>query len=79
MLDAAREAISFAAGRQRADLDADSQLRFAVIHAIELVGEASRHVPEEIRSQHPAIPWRQIAAARNRMTHGYWDVDLDVV
>ena len=43
MLDAARAATSFVVGRGRADLDADNQLRFAVIHAIELVGEASRH------------------------------------
>ena len=79
MLDAAREAISFVAGRSRVDLDADSQPRFAVIHAIELVGEASRHVSEESRDRHPEVPWRQIGAARNRIAHGYWEVDLDVV
>jgi uncharacterized protein with HEPN domain len=78
MLEAAKAAISFVAGRQRADLDGDAQLRFAVIHAIELVGEASRHVSEELRARHPELPWRQIGATRNRIAHGYWDVDLDI-
>jgi uncharacterized protein with HEPN domain len=60
MLEAAKAAMSFVAGRQRADLDGDAQLRFAVIHAIELVGEASHHVSEELRARHPEVPWRQI-------------------
>ena len=79
MLEAAKAAISFVASRQRADLDTDAQLRFAVIHAIELVGEAGRHVSDELQARHAEVPWRQIAATRNRIAHGYWDVDLDVV
>ena len=78
MLDAARAVAEFARGRTREDLDRDLMLRFAVIHGLELVGEA-RHVSEHVRDAAPMIPWRLIIGMRNRLIHGYADVDLDRV
>lgn len=79
MLDAAREAIAFATGRSRADLDRDRMLGLAVVKDVEIVGEAASRVSAETRAAHPEIPWAQIVGMRNRLTHAYFDVDLQVV
>lgn len=46
---------------------------------MELIGEAARNVPEEIRVLAPKIPWRQIIAARNRIVHAYLGIDNDTI
>jgi uncharacterized protein with HEPN domain len=79
MRDAACEAITFAKGKQRADLDNDRQLALAILKCIEIVGEASAAIGIETTSRYPEIPWRQIRGMRNRLVHGYYEVDLDVV
>ena len=79
MLDAAREALGFARGKQRADLDKDRQLALAILKCIEIVGEASAAIGAATTARHTEIPWRQIRGMRNRLVHGYYEVDLDVV
>ena len=79
MRDAAREAMEFAHGRERADLNRDRQLALALLKCIEIVGEASATISVETTSRYPEIPWRQIRGMRNRLIHGYYEVDLDVV
>ena len=79
MLDAAREAQGFAATRSRSDLDHDRQLLLALVKAVEIIGEAATRVSIETRLEHPAIPWQDIVAMRHRLTHGYYDIDLDIV
>ena len=79
MRDAAKEALAFAAGKQRADLDADRQLLLALTRCIEIIGEAASNITEDTISRHPAIPWPQIKGMRNRLIHAYFDVDPDVV
>lgn len=51
----------------------------ATLRNLELIGEAATHVPDEIRSSHPSIPWRKIIATRNRLIHGYLGIDNDVL
>jgi uncharacterized protein with HEPN domain len=79
ILDAAREAITFAQGRRRRDLDADRQLNLSVVHLLEIIGEGPKGVSEECRAAQPEIAWRKTAAMRDRLTHGCFDVNLDVV
>ena len=79
MLDAARKALEFMTGLSREDLDTDEQLPLAVVRLLEIVGEAARHVTAETRAAHPEIPWRAIAGTRDRLIHGYFEVDMDVV
>jgi uncharacterized protein with HEPN domain len=79
MLDYAQKAIRFTKGYTRADLDANEMMALAVIHLIEIIGEASKSVSEEFRDRHPEIPWEPIAGTRNRLAHGYIDVDLDII
>lgn len=79
MLDAAREAISFVAGRERRDLDTDRMLVLALVKSIEVIGEAGARVSEEGQKTAPDVPWPEIVAMRNRLVHAYFDVNSDVV
>jgi uncharacterized protein with HEPN domain len=79
MIDAADAVRQFMTGRQRADLDADRMLLFAVVRAVEVIGEAASKVSEETRAMAPGIPWGGIVSMRNRLIHGYFDIDTDIV
>lgn len=79
MLDAAKEAQSFASGKSRNDLGADRKLALAIVKDIEIIGEAASKVSQETRISDPAIPWLDIINMRNRLIHAYFDIDLDVV
>jgi uncharacterized protein with HEPN domain len=79
MLDAAKDAMSFAAGRRREDLDQDRMLTFALVRAVEVIGEAASKVSPEAREKFSEIPWPKIIGQRNRLIHGYDDIDLDIL
>jgi len=74
MLDAAKEALRFTRGRRPEDLDHDRQLEWALVKAIEIIGEAAGQVSEETRAEIPTIPWRNIVGMRNRLVHAYFDI-----
>jgi uncharacterized protein with HEPN domain len=57
----------------------DEMLSLAIVRLLEIVGESAAHVSEPVQARLPGIPWRQITGARNRLIHGYFDVDLDIV
>lgn len=79
MIDAAVSLEQFVAGKKRGDLEADRMLLFAVIRAIEVIGEAASQVNDETKDTAPEIPWIAIVGMRNRLIHGYFDVDTNVV
>ncbi len=79
MLDAAQKAVNFTQGRTRADLETDELLTLALVRLLEIVGEAAKNVSHETKEMAPQIPWRQIAGTRDRLIHGYFAVDLDVL
>ena len=78
-LDAAREAQGFAATRSRSDLDRERQLLLALVKAVEIIGEAATRVSTETRLECPEISGQDIVAMCLRLTHGYYDIDLDTV
>jgi uncharacterized protein with HEPN domain len=69
MLDALDEALGFAEGKERDDLNQDRMLVLSVVKCIEIIGEAASKVTQETRTQHPEIPWNEIIAMRNRLIH----------
>lgn len=79
MLDHAVEAVELCRDRARADLDADRLLNLALVRLIEIVGEAANRVSEPTQAAHPQIPWREIIGMRNRIVHGYDEVDFDIL
>lgn len=52
--------------------------RDAVIHNIEIIGEAAKNVPVSFRQQHPELPWAEMAKTRDKLIHGYFEIDLGI-
>jgi uncharacterized protein with HEPN domain len=79
MVEAAELALSFVADRDRTQLDSDAMLRFALMRAIEVVGEAASQVSEDGRKALPEVPWAQIVGMRNRLIHAYFDINRQIL
>jgi len=79
MIDAAEAAMGFAKGRQRADLDHDRMLSFALVRAIEIIGEAARHVSAATKASIDTVPWEAIVGMRHRVVHAYVHIDHETV
>ena len=61
------------------EFKADFRTNFAVVRALEIIGEAAKRLPASLREEYPAIPWRGMAGMRDRIIHGYDAVDLQIV
>ena len=79
MLDASREALSFIEGRSSDELLTDRMLLLSLVKEIEIVGEAAARVSNEYRAEARSIPWSVVVGIRNRLVHGYFDLNLDVI
>jgi uncharacterized protein with HEPN domain len=79
ILEGIREIEGFAAGRTLQDYLSQGWLRFATQRGIEIVSEASRHLPDDLKATHPEIPWRDIAGIGNILRHGYDSLEHAVI
>ena len=79
MIEAAESIAEFVAGRERSELDTNRMLLFAVVRAIEILGEAASKVSEDERVASGGIPWKAIVGMRNRLIHAYFDVNAQLV
>lgn len=79
MAEAAQAALDFCQERQRAELDSDAMLRFALTHAVQIIGEAANKVTPAGRAQAAGIEWPVIVGMRNRLVHAYFDVNRDIL
>ncbi len=77
--DAIGRAVRIAQGRSRRELDQDELLPLALTRLLEIAGEAAKKISRPVRDRYPQIPWTQLARTRDRLIHGYEDVDLDIV
>ena len=57
----------------------DETLKRAFVRSVEIIGEATKHVPDDFRMQHPEFEWRAMAGMRDRLIHGYFGVDYELV
>ena len=62
-----------------AEFEENEMAHFAVIRAIEVMGEAAKHVPPEVKRKYPEVPWSRMAGMRDKIIHGYFGVDLHIV
>ncbi len=79
MLEACSRTANFVENRSRKDLETDEMLRLALQYLVLTLGEAAKHIPQEVQAMAPDIPWRAVAASRDRMAHGYFDINLDML
>jgi uncharacterized protein with HEPN domain len=79
MLDAARDAVAFVQGRKRVDLDTDRMLLHALVHCVQVIGEAAARVSEITRQLHPQLPWPKMVGMRHILIHAYFEIDADAV
>jgi uncharacterized protein with HEPN domain len=79
MRDAATEAVAFSHDRHRDDLESNRMLTLALVKDIEIIGEAAGRISTDCKTRYPEIPWVQMIGMRNRLTHAYFEIDLDIV
>ena len=79
MIDFAGKVLAYTDGLDQAGFVASGLTYDATLRNLELIGEAATHIPDEVRTTHPDIPWRMIIATRNRLIHGYLGIGDDTL
>lgn len=79
ILEAMQRIQEFVGDMTFAEFSADDKTQSAVVRKLEIIGEAAKNVPPTVRKRYPAIPWGSMAKMRDRLSHGYWVVDCEIV
>jgi len=79
MIDAAEQAQQLASGVTVGQLEADRQRRDALLWNFTVLGEAAGRLSDEVKARFPEVAWQQPMRLRNRIVHGYWSIDLEVL
>ena len=79
ILDAVNAAIEFVEGMTFAEFEGDKKTSFAATRAIQIIGEAAKKIPDSIKAQYPEIHWKGMTGMRDKVTHEYFGVNLDVL
>ncbi len=72
-------ALVFVKGVDYDGFSKDVQVRYAVVRCLEIVGEAARNISLPMREEFPFVPWRDIVGMRNKIAHGYFDINWKTV
>jgi uncharacterized protein with HEPN domain len=75
ILEAVEAATQFVAGMDFDSFVADKKTVFAVVRALEIIGEAAKNIPRPLRAHYATVPWRDIAGMRDKLTHEYFGVN----
>jgi uncharacterized protein with HEPN domain len=79
MIEYAEKAERILSGVEFEDFQNDELKMLAVVRALEIIGEAAKHIPKMIRDKYAEIPWRKITGMRDKMIHEYFGIDHEVV
>lgn len=79
MIDAAEQAMTLVAGREVSDLQGDRQLRDALLWNSTVLGEAATQLSPGFKAAHPEVNWSRPSQLRNRIIHGYWSIDVEIL
>lgn len=76
---AAQQIRRYSQGIDRAQLESSDEKQASILYRIIIIGEATKRISQTFREQHPDVAWREMAGMRDRITHAYDQVNLDVV
>ncbi len=79
ILDATEKIAQFIDGMTFEQFAVDTRTVFAVVRALEIIGEATKGIPQGVRDSHPEVPWREMAGMRDKLIHAYSSVNTGVV
>ena len=79
IIESVEAILDFTGGLDYGDFAEDKKTVDACIRNFEVIGEAARHIPQDVRSNHDEIPWTEMSAMRNILSHEYFGVDLAIV
>lgn len=79
IIDSSEKAMQFVEGMTFESFSIDAKSVFAVIRALEIIGEAAKHIPQTVRERYSDAPWREMAGLRDKLIHRYFGVNLVVV
>jgi uncharacterized protein with HEPN domain len=79
ILEAIKSIDEFTRGMDYADFRDDDKTASAVIRKLEIIGEAVKNIPQEIRQMDKEIPWTYMAKTRDKIIHGYFGIDHDII
>lgn len=79
VLDAIKRIESYLHGVSKEDFLGNHMMQDAVMHQIEIIGEASKNVSDEFQERHPELPWVFMRAVRNKIAHDYREINLNII
>ena len=79
VIEAMSNSEEFVRGMKYEEFIRDQKTIYAVVRALEIIGEAVRKIPASVRNQHPEIPWKNMAGMRDKLIHEYFGVNFRIV
>jgi uncharacterized protein with HEPN domain len=79
ILEAVERIEAYTAGMEKEQFQADSKTVDAVVRNLEIIGEAAKNIPPQIRALSPDVPWSKLAGMRDVLIHAYFNIDVEIV
>ncbi|GLI45424.1 HepT-like ribonuclease domain-containing protein [Methanoculleus bourgensis] len=79
ILDAAGKIETFTRGMSYEEFSGDDKTVYAVVRALEVIGEAAKCIPRQVRDSAPSLPWSEMAGMRDKLIHAYFGINKAII